>query len=399
LSNSAFNALLKTLEEPPEHVIFILATTEVHKVPATITSRCQRFDLRRIPLAAMIGRLDYICQAEGISSEPEALALIAKNATGSLRDAENMLEQMVVYHGSNIELQQVRSELGLTGDARIKDLRKSILTNDIRGGLAIINGVADDGLDLRQFNRELTDSLRNVMLVKAGAEDVAGLVPEELNEMRSLAADASLEEISQAIRLFSQADFRFSPQSTLPLELALIDCAVQCVETAPEPKKKAETTPRPKKEQTATPVQSEPKVTDTEPPIPAVVREVSRTEGSSDIQHIQKHWNELIKACKGTKGNIDALLRGSCEPVSLEGNALILGFYAPFHKDNFDNPKFEYTQILKEKLNAVFSIDCDVQTVLIGKEKRPAPPPARENHLVKEALAHGAKIISEEYMR
>ena len=100
LSNSAFNALLKTLEEPPEHVIFILATTEVHKVPATITSRCQRFDLRRIPMSAMIGRLEHICQAEGINVEPEALALIAKNATGSLRDAENLLEQMVVYHGT-----------------------------------------------------------------------------------------------------------------------------------------------------------------------------------------------------------------------------------------------------------------------------------------------------------
>ena len=307
LSNSTFNALLKTLEEPPEHVIFILATTEVHKVPATITSRCQRFDLRRIPMSAMIGRLEHICQAEGINVEPEALALIAKNATGSLRDAENLLEQMVVYHGSEIGLQQVRSELGLTGDARIKDLMKSILTNDIRGGLGIINGVADDGLDLRQFNRELTDSLRNLMLIKARAEDVTGLVSEELDEMRSLADEASLEEISQAIRLFSQADFRYSPQSTLPLELALVDCTTQRVEAVPHPKKEAIATPRPKKVESAVPVQIEVEEEVTETPVLPVVQKVSRSEGASDIQHIQKHWNELIKACKGTKGNIDAL--------------------------------------------------------------------------------------------
>ncbi len=122
LTDAAFNALLKTLEEPPPHVIFVLATTEPHKVPATIASRCQRFDFRRIPLDASVERLDYICRQEGISCPREALELIARTATGSLRDGVNLLEQVMDYHGRELTLEAVRSGLGLTGDARSADL-------------------------------------------------------------------------------------------------------------------------------------------------------------------------------------------------------------------------------------------------------------------------------------
>ncbi|MCA9847526.1 MAG: DNA polymerase III subunit gamma/tau, partial [Dehalococcoidia bacterium] len=112
LTDAAFNALLKTLEEPPPHVIFILATTEPHKIPATILSRCQRFDLRRIPLEAVIGRLQTICDGEGFSIDPAGLELIAKQATGALRDAVNLLDQLVAYHGTSLDIEQVRSGLG-----------------------------------------------------------------------------------------------------------------------------------------------------------------------------------------------------------------------------------------------------------------------------------------------
>jgi DNA polymerase-3 subunit gamma/tau len=109
LTEPAFNALLKTLEEPPPHAIFILATTEVHKIPLTIMSRCQRFDFRRLSQADMVEKLKDICKHEGINIEAQTLALVAKAATGSLRDAENILEQLVLYHGSDVSLEQVRS--------------------------------------------------------------------------------------------------------------------------------------------------------------------------------------------------------------------------------------------------------------------------------------------------
>ncbi len=402
LSTSAFNALLKTLEEPPEHVIFILATTEVHKVPPTITSRCQRFDLRRIPLSAMIGRLEHICQAEGITAEPDALALIARSATGSLRDAENLLEQMVVYHGSSIELQQVRSELGLTGDARIRELMKAILGCDIPGGMKIINSVAADGLDLRQFNRELADSLRSMMLIKAGAGDTLELTPEEVEEMKTAGADVSLEEISRAIKLFAQADFRFSPQSTLPLELALVDFSLPEQVSRPAPEPKAKAAPQPKKAKPQVPAQSkspEPEApAETPAPAPEPIREIPKPEGIATIEYIQQHWPEFIKTCKGTKGNIDALLRGSCEPVSVEGTTLVLGFYA---KSKWQKDKFEDSRIistLSGRLEEVFGTKYKVDCITIGEENRPAPLPPAESPLVKEAQASGARIVNEEYI-
>jgi DNA polymerase-3 subunit gamma/tau len=391
LSTSAFNALLKTLEEPPAHVIFILATTEVHKVPATITSRCQRFDFRRIPQAAMISRLEHICREEGIDADPQALALIARSATGSLRDAENLLEQMVIYHGRRIELQQVRAELGLTGDARIKELAKSILGRDMPAGLAVINSVASDGLDLRHFNRELVDLLRQMLLIKAGADQSTALSLEEISHIKEISANTSLEDISQAIKLFAQADFRFSPQSTLPLELALVDYAL------PKSSReviKAKALPQAEDEMPKASAPPEPEKRDIEPAITKDIPEARPIQNKPDIEYIQQHWKEFVKYCEGKdakQGNLAALLRGYCKPISFDGNALTLGISSAFHLTNIDKNR----KMLEEKLKE-FRIPCQIECVLMGKEARPSVPPARENSLVKEALSHGAMIISEE---
>ena len=169
LTKEASNALLKTLEEPPPHVIFVLATTEAHKILPTILSRCQRFDFRRISQADVVAKLSHICQSEGIHIEPEALRLIARAATGSLRDAENLLQQLTTYYGADIELQQVQTILGISGDWRAKELVRHIVNNDISAGIATINSVNSDGLDLRQFNRELVEYLRALLLIKTGS--------------------------------------------------------------------------------------------------------------------------------------------------------------------------------------------------------------------------------------
>ncbi|MCJ7831616.1 MAG: DNA polymerase III subunit gamma/tau, partial [Dehalococcoidia bacterium] len=224
LTDAAFNALLKTLEEPPPHVIFVLATTEPHKVPATIASRCQRFDFRRIPLDASVERLDYICRQEGISCPREALELIARTATGSLRDGVNLLEQVMDYHGRELTLEAVRSGLGLTGDARSADLARLALKGDLGEGLALIAAVRDDGLDLRQFQREVVSYLRQLLLVQAGAESALSLTKEQAKEMKKLLEGVAREALVQALRAFGQADLRGDPWSSLPLELALAEC-------------------------------------------------------------------------------------------------------------------------------------------------------------------------------
>ncbi|GAI13909.1 unnamed protein product, partial [marine sediment metagenome] len=146
LTKEASNALLKTLEEPPPHVIFVLATTEVHKVLPTILSRCQRFDFRRISQADVVSKLTHICNEEGIHVEPEGLRLMAKSATGSLRDAENLLQQLTTYYGSEVELHQIQAILGVTGDWRVKELVKHIINNDVSAGMTTINSVNSDGL-------------------------------------------------------------------------------------------------------------------------------------------------------------------------------------------------------------------------------------------------------------
>lgn len=226
LTDPAFNALLKTLEEPPPHVIFVLATTEPHKVPATIASRCQRFDFRRIPLDASVERLDYICRQEGISCPREALELIARTATGSLRDGVNLLEQVMDYHGRELTLEAVRSGLGLTGDARSANLARLALKGDLGEGLALIAAVRDDGLDLRQFQREVVSYLRQLLLVQAGAESALSLTKEQAKEMKKLLEGVARESLVRALRAFGQADLRGDPWSSLPLELALAECAL-----------------------------------------------------------------------------------------------------------------------------------------------------------------------------
>ncbi|HEY94394.1 MAG TPA: DNA polymerase III subunit gamma/tau [Dehalococcoidia bacterium] len=224
LSNSASNALLKTLEEPPSHVVFILATTEVHKILTTILSRCQRFDFRRLTQADLVSYLDYVSQGEKIEVKPEAMQLIAKSATGSARDAVNLLERLSTYYGSEIDLEQVQAILGITGDMRSRELVRHIMNGDISAGLATINGVNNDGLDLKQFNREFVEYLRGLLLIKTSSEDSVDLVAEDIEELKEIASSTSLEQILTAVRLFGQLEIGIDIYPTLPMELALVDC-------------------------------------------------------------------------------------------------------------------------------------------------------------------------------
>ena len=265
LTKEASNALLKTLEEPPPYIIFVLATTEAHKVLPTILSRCQRFDFRRLSQAVVASKLARICGAEGIHIELKALQLIARAATGSLRDAENLLEQLIAYYGSEIELEQVQATLGITGDWRVKELVKHIINNDVSAGMATIISVNSDGLDLRQFNRELVEYLRGLLLVKTGSDNAVDLTAEDLAALKDLAAKVPLAQILKAVKLFGQLELGLN-DSTLPLELALVDCVLSSGEKKESPTSQAKdefrqptkvvtppVTPPPPKQQLAAP--------------------------------------------------------------------------------------------------------------------------------------------------
>jgi DNA polymerase-3 subunit gamma/tau len=226
LTKEASNALLKTLEEPPPHVIFILATTEAHKLLPTILSRCQRFDFHRHTLANMVLRLSHICKGEDINIDAESLKLIARAATGSMRDALNVLQQLNTYYGSEINLPQVQAMLGISGDQRSKELVKNIVAKDVAAGVATINNVNSDGLDLRQFNRDIVEYLRLLLLVKTGSGDSLELTADDNKELKELAAKASVTQAIKAVKRFGQLDLSLDNYSTLPLELALVECTL-----------------------------------------------------------------------------------------------------------------------------------------------------------------------------
>ena len=236
LSISAFNALLKTLEEPPPHTAFILATTEVHKVPATVASRCQRFDFRRVPLDAMVARLEHICKQEDIPAEREALELVARHATGSLRDAESLLDQLRVFAEESITLESVQSLLGSSGSKEVAEFIDSLIAGDLATGLRHINRVLDDGLDLRQFNRQIVEYLRGLMLVKTGAasgESSMLDVTEEIKwQMRAQAERVTVPDLLRWVQAFAEADagLRSTAYRQLPLEMGLVKAVLKPTE-------------------------------------------------------------------------------------------------------------------------------------------------------------------------
>ncbi len=228
LTREAFNALLKTLEEPPAHVVFIMCTTEPHKIPSTVLSRCQRFDFRRGGLGTILGKLRTICEREGLHIQPEALEFIARRATGSFRDAESLLDQLSAYGEGEITLLQVRDILGVASSALVAEVVRAIVTGNVPGGLNAISQAFDGGAEPRQFAADLLEYLRFLMLYTVGgASELDTLGPEVIDELRGLTAlpGFSLDLVVRAIRLFSEATqgLRYAARPELPLELALVE--------------------------------------------------------------------------------------------------------------------------------------------------------------------------------
>ena len=395
LTTSASNALLKTLEEPPPPVIFILATTEAHKVLPTIMSRCQHFDFRRIPQKDTVAKLSRICDQEGISMESEALRLIAKSATGSLRDAENLLEQLTTYYGSEVGLQQVQSILGITGDQRVKEVAKHIVDNDISAGIKTINSVDNDGLDLRQFNRELVEYLRGLLLIKTGSDEAVDFTAEDIAELKDLAAKAPLSQILKAIKLFSQLELSLDNYSTLPLELALVDCS-QSIEEKKASAVREEKPELPKPTKTPTPPVTPPKpkqptrepeaVTAVAPPPPPEDK-VAPLKAGSEIEQLKLNWKQVMEqAPDDTKRTpaIAILRSAGVKPIAIEDDTVVLAFKYSYHKEQIEKPE---NQHLSEKIISSFlGRPCHVRCIYEPEN----------DHLLKAALKMGAQIINVE---
>ncbi|HJN93495.1 MAG TPA: DNA polymerase III subunit gamma/tau, partial [Dehalococcoidia bacterium] len=203
LTGPAADALLKTLEEPPPHVIFILATTDPEQLKSTVRSRCQRFDFRRISVEALVGRLRYIADNENIEIPDEALNIIAREATGSARDAVNLLDQAWATYGDEISLDNTVEALGLTIDKRALDVARAALTKDLPAGLSSLAAVQDDAVDLNRFKRQVVLHLRHALLVQTGAAEGLGLSQPEREALDELVKGAEIGVTVAALKAFN----------------------------------------------------------------------------------------------------------------------------------------------------------------------------------------------------
>jgi len=234
LTREAFNALLKTLEEPPSHAIFILATTEVHKMPQTIISRCQRFDFHKFILSDIVSRLKFIAKEEKVKIEQSALELIALNADGAIRDAESLLGQVMAMEDKEITLEEVQTILGTVDISAVIEMANFILKKDASGAVGFINKIVEEGYDLGQFAKSLINYFRKMMILKTAAsneiEQFKNLVApeftkEQLETILAQGQKLSSTDLIKLIKLFIDAENQIKsavfPQ--LPLELVVVE--------------------------------------------------------------------------------------------------------------------------------------------------------------------------------
>jgi len=228
LTTEAFNALLKTLEEPPPYAIFVMATTDVHKMLPTVLSRCQRFDFKRISTRQIVERLLYVSEQEHIKLERAAAELIARTAAGGMRDALSLLDQAIAYAGEEISLAQVQAMLGVADPRAISRLITDIAELNSSAALHLIHELSEAGADLRQINSQLVEYWRALMLAKAGADvgTILDLTEDETREIKQLSQHFGLEELTECARIFAQNDLVQKNQGTpqLGLELASLAC-------------------------------------------------------------------------------------------------------------------------------------------------------------------------------
>jgi DNA polymerase III subunit gamma/tau len=349
LSTHAFNALLKLIEEPPDHVVFILATTDTHKVPATIISRTQRFDFRRFTEALIEGKLARICESEAVQVEPQALALIARLADGGMRDAESLLDQVLAYAGDQVTLDAVREAVGLADEAAIGALLDGYLAGDAATVLGQIEALADAGRDMAQVASQAEAEARTRLLASVGDPALSrrfALI------LRTLAEAAGVGAREGRARLLMEL---------LGVELPAAPMAA-ALSVSAEPKR---ATPP-----AASPQPPEPKPESVAPAVPVVAAgtpppPMPATNGDRSAATIRARWAEVVERATPV---IKPLL-GECRPIALDGARLTLAF--PEGRDFMRSRITQRAPAIEQLLSSVFGGSFAVECVATNVELEP----------------------------
>ncbi len=442
LTTEAANALLKTLEEPPAHAILILVTTEPHRLPATITSRTQRFDFKRIPQAAIVERLRAIAASEGITASDDALHLIGRSVDGALRDAESLLDQLNAFCQGSITKTDVLSVLGVIDEEVAEEIANAVIAGDAARCLAAAAAVIDEGRDVRQILRSLVDQFRDLLVV-AIVPDPRGIVETTEGRLQSLQAQStrlSPAEIVQKIRIFAaaEADARFTTQPRVVLEMALLRAArsemdpsveglaarIEALERHAGLAPQAQTgTPRERVEAAsgggvvqgpgaahgASPAQPAPtgRVREEQPrpakPAPPArdKREAEPVQShdavSVTLDALRDRWSQIMDEVKQRTRTVHAFLLESA-PRNVEGAELILGVRHKFHMENLQEVKNR--RIVEDAVARVLGTPLHIRLMLdegigeAGSLHGPHPDPPAGG-----APSRGADALVEEAVR
>ncbi len=420
LSTAAFNALLKTLEEPPAHAIFILATTEVHKIPATVLSRCQRHEFRRIPVKDIVQLLKQISAEEHLQVEEDALVLIARQSTGAMRDAISLLDQLAST-GEKITLENAQNVLGTATNQSVVDLVSAILACQADKGLDCIHQALDSGTDPRQFARQVVEYLRSLLLVRLGNADQVDATAEMRALMATQAAQFDVAALLQAIKAFNSAanEGRSGWQPSLMLELALTEtlnppatvlAAAPAVVPAAQPMPKAVTVPE------AAPVSTLARRSSTEAPAPEQPAEPARmapaapademqvqsnaaapasvTTGEVSLQTIHQNWAKICAVAKGRRPQTVGLLN-SVKNFTIKDGVLVLGFATEVVRSKMDGENLEVT---RQAVQQVIGVSLRIASVVASGKAKTLPDDlgVDADGMVGTALNLGGKIVDKD---
>ncbi len=336
LSTSAFNALLKTLEEPPPYARFVLATTEPHRIPATVLSRCQRFDFRRIPVAEIAAHLTHIAGEEGFQVEEPAIFAIARSAQGCMRDAVSLLDQMTSYGAAAspddsraISLEQVQQVLGSVAGETVAAFVDALASKNVSTGLELIHGLLLQGGSLNEFAAQVIEHLRGVMLVQMAGDSalLEDTAPDTVRTIKEQAKDIENADTLLAIKRFSQAmtELKGGFQPQLPLELALVELIEGVKQQAPAP------APAQVKTQPASPASPPPARTAAQPAARSVKSPVPEQTPVASLdaeamQRLRDRWGEFMNAVRDRCGHKQQASLRSIRDLAIGGDAVAIAF-------------------------------------------------------------------------
>ncbi len=395
-SGNAFDALLKTLEEPPDHAIFVLATTEIDRVPATIKSRCLQFEFRRVPLGELVARLSHIAESESLSIEPAALDLIARSATGSVRDSISLLDQIVADPQETVTLALTQTMLGTANSLHLQDLVTALVEEDVARGIHLINQAIDSGSDPRQFGQQIVNSLRHILLAQTASADLVEATPEDRERIEDYARRISRGRLLKAVRAFNAAVNAYTGgwQPQLGLELALIEVLQAEPMPAPAapapPSAERASRPKPRSGRDSAPTDAS-----------AADADFQRAEASAPgeppvyaVTKLHQGWMEILTQVHRYNRNIPPLLEHA-HVRAIEGNRLILGVTSEFFHEKIAAP--DRAKVIEQAIHDLHGVKLlvdvrVVDAVITPSDGAPAEPAEVEDPLVAAGRALGGVV-------